>query len=41
MFFLRVRGGKVWVEEDHTDRPIAEELLRLGVPMEDIRVVVQ
>lgn len=36
VFYLRIRDGKIWVEEDNTDRPIADQLLRLGVPMEDI-----
>ena len=34
--FIRIRDGKVWIEEDQSDDPVAEELLRLGVPMEDI-----
>ena len=34
--FVRIRDGKVWIEEDQSDDPVAEELLRLGVPMEDI-----
>ena len=34
--FVRIREGKIWVEEDRSDDPVAEELLRLGVPMEDI-----
>lgn len=34
--FVRIRDGKVWVEEDRSDDPVAEELMRLGVPMEDI-----
>jgi hypothetical protein len=31
-----IRGGKIWVQHDGTDRPIAEELLTAGVPKEDI-----
>lgn len=36
MFHLDIIGGKVWVQYDGTDRPIAEELVRAGVPKEDI-----
>jgi hypothetical protein len=28
--------GKIWVQYDGTDRPIAEELVAAGVPREDI-----
>jgi hypothetical protein len=28
--------GKVWIQHDGTDRPIAEELMAAGVPREDI-----
>ena len=34
--YLRLRGGKVWVEEDWTEDGIAAELLKAGVPREDI-----
>ena len=34
--YLRIRDGKIWIENDESDDPVAEELLRLGVPMEDI-----
>jgi hypothetical protein len=33
---LRLHEGKVWVEENGTDRPIASELAGLGVPPADI-----
>jgi hypothetical protein len=31
-----IRGDKIWIQYDGTDRPLAEELLRAGVPREDI-----
>ena len=34
--FLRLRDGKVWVEEDWTEEGIATELVKAGVPREDI-----
>lgn len=34
--FLRIKNGKVWLEEDWTDLGIAEELIKAGVPREDI-----
>jgi hypothetical protein len=33
---VRLRDGKIWVEEDWTEDGIATELLRAGVPNEDI-----
>lgn len=36
LFHLDIIGGKIWVQYDGTDRPIAEELVRAGVPKEDI-----
>jgi XisI protein len=33
---LRIHGGKVWLEENGTDREIASELVALGVPSGDI-----
>lgn len=36
MFHLDLIDGKVWVQFDGTDRPVAEELVRAGVPKEDI-----
>jgi XisI protein len=33
---LRIHGGKVWLEENGTDREIASELVALGVPPGDI-----
>src|SRR5436305_14109861 len=29
-------GGKVWIQYDGTDQPIAEEMVAAGIPPEDI-----
>ncbi len=34
--YVRIQGGKFWIEEDWTEDGIATELLRAGVPKEDI-----
>lgn len=34
--FVRVKDGKIWIEEDWTEDGIANELLRAGIPREDI-----
>jgi hypothetical protein len=39
--FVRIKDGKVWIEEDWTDRGIADELVRAGVPKEDIVLAFQ
>jgi XisI protein len=31
-----IKGGKVWVQYDGTNLPIAEELVAAGIPREDI-----
>ena len=36
VYHLDIIGGKIWIQYDGTDRPIAEELVRAGVPKEDI-----
>jgi len=36
VFHLDLIGGKIWIQYDGTDRPIAEELVRAGVPKADI-----
>lgn len=36
LFYLRLRNGKVWIEEDWTKDGIVTELLARGVPNEDI-----
>src|ERR1041384_1770091 len=33
---VRIRNGKIWIEEDWTEEGITDELLRAGVPKEDI-----
>jgi hypothetical protein len=33
---LDIIGGKVWIQHDATNRPVAEELLAAGIPREDI-----
>jgi hypothetical protein len=34
--FVRLKDGKIWVEEDGTEEGIATELLAAGVPKSDI-----
>lgn len=34
--YVRIRGGKFWIEEDWTEDGIATDLVREGVPKEDI-----
>ncbi len=34
--YLDIKNDKIWVRQDFTDRAIADELLALGVPKEDI-----
>jgi hypothetical protein len=33
---LDIRDGKVWLQYDGTNRPVADELLAAGIPKEDI-----
>jgi hypothetical protein len=33
---LRVKDDKIWIEDDGTDAPIAEDLIAAGVPKQDI-----
>lgn len=33
---LDIKGGKVWIQYDGTNRPVADELLAAGIPKEDI-----
>ena len=33
---LRIKGDKIWVEEDATDAPIADDLVEAGIPRQDI-----
>jgi hypothetical protein len=34
--YVRIRDGKFWIEEDWTEDGIATDLVRVGVPREDI-----
>ena len=34
--YIRIKNGKIYIEEDWTEEGMANELLREGVPMEDI-----
>ncbi len=34
--YVRIRNGKFWIEEDWTENGIATDLIREGVPKEDI-----
>jgi hypothetical protein len=34
--YVRIQSGKFWVEEDWTEDGIANDLIRAGVPKEDI-----
>jgi hypothetical protein len=33
---LDIIGDKIWIQHDGTNRPVADELLRVGVPREAI-----
>ena len=41
VIFTRIRDSKVWIEQDSTDLPFADELLRAGIPGEDIVLAFQ
>ena len=36
IFYVRLKNGKFWIEEDWTEEGIANELVRLGVPRSEI-----
>jgi hypothetical protein len=36
ILYVRLRAGKIWIEEDWTENGIATDLLRQHVPHEDI-----
>ena len=38
---LDIINGKIWIQRDGTDRPIADELVEAGVPKEDIVLAFQ
>src|SRR5947209_2600478 len=33
---IDISDGKIWIQHDGTNRPVAEELIAAGVPREDI-----
>ncbi len=39
LFYLRLKNGKIWIEEDWTKEGIALQLARAGVPHQDIVLV--
>ena len=36
LFYLRLKNGKIWIEEDWTKHGIASELVHMDVPHSDI-----
>jgi hypothetical protein len=40
-FYLRLKDGKIWIEEDWTQEGVATELVAAGVPHEDIVLAFQ
>ena len=38
---VRIKGGKVWIEEDGTEEGVANELVKAGVPKSDIVLAFQ
>jgi len=34
--YVRIRDGKIWIEEDLTEEGVATDLIQMGVPKEDI-----
>jgi len=40
VLYVRLRDGKFWIEEDWTENGLATDLLRAGVPREDIVLAV-
>jgi hypothetical protein len=39
--YLRIRDGKVWIEEDWTEEGISKALVAAGIPEEDIVLAFQ
>ncbi|MFB2882236.1 XisI protein [Floridanema aerugineum] len=33
---LDIKNGKIWIQRNQTDKSIAEELVEMGIPKEDI-----
>jgi hypothetical protein len=38
---VRIRNGKIWIEEDGTEEGVANDLVKAGVPKEDIVLAFQ
>jgi len=38
VFHIRLKGGKIWIEQDWTEHGVARELLEAGVPPEAIEL---
>lgn len=36
LIHIDIINGKIWIQQDNTDQPVARELLSAGVPKEDI-----
>ena len=41
LFHLRLKDGKVWIEQDWTERGIAYSLLDIGIPKDSIEFAFQ
>jgi hypothetical protein len=41
LFYLRLKAGKIWIEEDWTQDGIATELVAAGVPHDEIVLAFQ
>ncbi len=41
MVYVRINNGKFWIEEDWTEEGITKDLLKAGVPNEDIVLAFQ
>jgi hypothetical protein len=41
MVYARLRNGKIWIEQDLTEEGITKDLLKAGVPKEDIVLAFQ
>lgn len=39
--YLRIREGRVWIEEDWTEEGISKELVKAGIPESDIVLAFQ
>jgi hypothetical protein len=41
LFYLRLKSGKIWIEEDWTQEGVATELVAMGVPHDEIVLAFQ